>query len=67
MIAFMDESKYALLISRFFVGLVLGLNGVLVPVYINEMSPKERAGILGTMNQLFITLGILTTFLMSSF
>ncbi|CAD8090273.1 unnamed protein product [Paramecium primaurelia] len=67
MIAFMDESKYALLTSRFFVGLVLGLNGVLVPVYINEMSPKEKAGILGTMNQLFITLGILTTFLMSSF
>ncbi|CAD8169134.1 unnamed protein product [Paramecium octaurelia] len=67
MIAFMDESKYLLLASRFFVGLVLGLNGVLVPVYINEMSPKEKAGILGTMNQLFITLGILTTFLMSSF
>lgn len=48
-------------------GVVLGLNGVLVPVYINEMSPKEKAGFLGTMNQLCITLGILSSFLMSYF
>ncbi|CAD8128642.1 unnamed protein product [Paramecium sonneborni] len=67
LISFMDESKYALLASRFFVGVVLGLNGVLVPVYINEMSPKEKAGFLGTMNQLCITLGILSSFLMSYF
>ena len=39
-IPFLNSSVNALLISRFLVGANLGLNGVLVPVYINEMARR---------------------------
>lgn len=33
-----------------------------IPLYIKEMSPPSKSGLLGTFNQLLITLGILLAF-----
>lgn len=52
---------YSLIIGRFIVGLALGLYSSVCPLIINELSPPELAGIFGTMNQLFIVLGVVIT------
>ena len=53
-----------LLVGRFISGFCVGLNSVLVPLYINEVSPISIKGIMGSMNQVFICLGILIAYTM---
>merc|ERR1719219_2716412 len=47
-----------LLVGRLVVGLTAGLNTVLVPVYVSEISPLHHRGALGVFNQLAVTSGI---------
>ena len=47
--------------GRLLVGATAGLNTVLVPLYIAEVAPVELRGGLGTVNQLAVTSGILTS------
>ena len=35
-----------------------GINSNLIPVYLISISPPELTGIIGSFNQLFITIGI---------
>ncbi|MEU2874631.1 sugar porter family MFS transporter [Streptomyces olivoreticuli] len=53
----------ALLAGRVVVGLALGASSSVVPLYISEISPPHRRGLLVTLNQLMITVGILASFL----
>ena len=53
-----------MLVGRFISGFCVGLNSVLVPLYINEVSPISVKGIMGSMNQIFICLGILIAYAM---
>lgn len=48
-------------IGRFLEGICVGLYSSICPLFINELVPLELAGIMGTMNQIFIILGIITT------
>ena len=50
-----------LMIGRFFVGISCGLFTGLSPLYINEISPINIRGAIGTVNQLAVTSGILTS------
>ena len=50
-----------MLFARFIIGLAAGSSIVITPLYINEISPVEWRGTLGSMNQLSINLGILLT------
>jgi len=52
-------SPYSLVFGRLIQGYCVGANSSLVPLYINEVSPKEIGGTLGTGNQLLITIGVL--------
>lgn len=52
-------SPIALVIGRLVQGLCVGANSSLVPLYINEVSPTEIGGTLGTGNQLLITIGVI--------
>ncbi|XP_010913405.1 probable plastidic glucose transporter 1 isoform X2 [Elaeis guineensis] len=45
--------------GRFLVGLGIGLNTVLVPLYISEVSPTKHRGSLGTLCQIGTCLGII--------
>lgn len=49
----------SLVIGRLIQGYCVGANSSLVPLYINEVSPNEIGGTLGTFNQLLITIGVL--------
>ncbi|RLU81834.1 MFS transporter [Streptomyces griseocarneus] len=55
-------SSPALLVGRAVVGLALGASSSVVPLYISEISPPGRRGLLVTLNQLMITVGILASF-----
>ena len=52
-----------LLAGRVFVGLAIGVASMLTPLYLAEMAPPERRGGIVTINQLYITVGILASYL----
>jgi sugar porter (SP) family MFS transporter len=45
--------------GRILVGIGIGVSSGVVPLYISEVSPTEIRGTMGTLNQLFICVGIL--------
>jgi MFS family permease len=45
-------------------GVAVGLNTIVIPVYLTSCLPGSMGGPAGTLNQLFITIGILFGFLM---
>ncbi|KAK9115946.1 hypothetical protein Sjap_014893 [Stephania japonica] len=53
------QSVNSMIIGRLLVGIGVGVSSALVPLYISEISPTEIRGTLGTVNQLFICIGIL--------
>ncbi|XP_050206776.1 probable plastidic glucose transporter 1 isoform X2 [Mercurialis annua] len=50
-----------ILFGRFLVGLGIGVNTVLVPIYVSEVSPTKYRGSLGTLCQIGTCLGIITS------
>jgi MFS family permease len=52
-----------MIIGRLLAGIGIGISSALVPLYISEISPTEIRGTLGTVNQLFICIGILAALL----
>lgn len=61
LILFGSNSYSGLIVGRMIVGLSSGLSIVVTPLFINEISPVEWKGALGSMNQVCINLGILLT------
>lgn len=55
----------SLLIGRMTVGLAVGFSSTAVPLYIAEIAPANHRGMLVTLNQLFITVGILSAFIIN--
>jgi len=56
----MANSIEMIIIARFLIGVFSGLATGLVPLYISEIAPKHLRGALGVVNQLAITIGILS-------
>ncbi|PIN05506.1 putative transporter (major facilitator superfamily) [Handroanthus impetiginosus] len=50
-----------ILFGRFLVGLGIGVNTVLVPIYISEVAPTKYRGSLGTFSQIGTCLGIIAS------
>jgi MFS transporter, SP family, arabinose:H+ symporter len=59
----MIQSLPALLAGRFLAGASVGISSVIVPIYVNEMSPEEVSGQMGTWFQTNINVGILIGYL----
>ncbi|XP_026402514.1 plastidic glucose transporter 4-like isoform X2 [Papaver somniferum] len=53
------QSVQTMIIGRLLAGIGIGISSALVPLYISEVSPTEIRGALGSVNQLFICVGIL--------
>jgi MFS family permease len=49
---------HSLYITRFLLGIYLGISSNIIPVYLISISPPEMAGLVGSFNQLLITIGI---------
>lgn len=52
-------SVQTMIIGRLLAGIGIGISSAIVPLYISEISPTEIRGALGSVNQLFICIGIL--------
>ncbi|XP_059661123.1 probable plastidic glucose transporter 1 isoform X2 [Cornus florida] len=50
-----------ILLGRFFVGLGIGVNTVLVPIYISEVAPTKYRGSMGTLCQIGTCIGIISS------
>ncbi|XP_052196645.1 plastidic glucose transporter 4 isoform X2 [Diospyros lotus] len=53
------HSVETMIIGRMLAGIGIGISSAIVPLYISEISPTEIRGTLGSVNQLFICIGIL--------
>uniref|UniRef100_A0A2P2M5R2 Major facilitator superfamily (MFS) profile domain-containing protein n=1 Tax=Rhizophora mucronata TaxID=61149 RepID=A0A2P2M5R2_RHIMU len=53
------QSVQTMIIGRLLAGIGIGISSAIVPLYISEISPTEVRGTLGSVNQLFICIGIL--------
>ncbi|KAH1193048.1 Plastidic glucose transporter 4 [Glycine max] len=53
------QSVQPMIIGRLLAGIGIGVTSAIVPLYISEISPTEIRGALGSVNQLFICIGIL--------
>lgn len=58
----MSDSLMGLIIGRFLSGAAIGLASLTVPLYISEMSISSSRGILVSLNQLAVTIGILLSY-----
>lgn len=55
-----------LMVSRFFIGLAIGVVTFAVPLYLSEISPEKHRGSLVSLFQLAITAGILFSYLINA-
>ncbi|UBM57225.1 sugar porter family MFS transporter [Marinilongibacter aquaticus] len=61
-LAALASSVAMLIVGRLFLGLAIGIVSATIPLYLAELSPKEKRGQLVTFFQLAITLGILLSY-----
>jgi SP family galactose:H+ symporter-like MFS transporter len=54
-------------VGRILIGVAIGLASFIVPMYISELAPERIRGSLVSLNQLFVTLGILISYGVDSF
>lgn len=64
---FLSQSVAQLIISRMFVGCSIGIVSFVGPLYLGEISPKEKRGQIVSFHQLAITIGILFSYLVNYF
>lgn len=50
---------YTIIVSRFIIGFASGYSSVLVPIYLGELAPPTLRGMLGTLTQFALVIGIL--------
>ncbi len=56
-------NAYMLMVARTILGLAIGTASMLTPLYLSEMAPAEKRGMIVSLNQFCITLGILLSYL----
>ena len=63
LISALAPAFWVLLAGRLIVGLGIGIASTLTPLYLAELAPKEKRGGVVTLNQVFLTVGILVAYL----
>jgi SP family facilitated glucose transporter-like MFS transporter 3 len=56
---------YTIILSRFIIGFASGYSSVLVPIYLGELAPPTLRGMLGTLTQFALVIGILVADLLA--
>ena len=62
-----SPNVYHLIAARLLLGVAIGVSSFAVPLYIAEISPKDKRGTLVSMFQLMITIGVLVSYLSDLF
>jgi len=55
---------YSIIVARFILGFASGFSSVLVPIYLGELAPPRLRGMLGTLTQFALVIGILISNIM---
>lgn len=63
----MAADVWNLIVARLFLGIAIGVSSFAVPLYIAEISPAKVRGMLVSMFQLMITIGVLVSYLSDLF
>lgn len=63
----MAQSVVELFLSRLIVGVAIGIASFMAPLYISEIAPPKYRGMLVSLNQLAITIGILLAYLVADY
>ena len=58
-----SDSAETLTMSRLLVGIGIGITAVAAPLYVAEIAPPDRRGMMITLYQLFITIGIMLSYI----
>ena len=58
-----SDSAETLTMSRLLVGIGIGITAVAAPLYVAEIAPPDRRGMMITLYQLFITIGIMVSYI----
>ncbi len=66
-LCFFSQNIFQLILSRMLVGCAVGIVSFVGPLYLGEISPKEKRGQIVSFHQLAITLGILFSYLVNYF
>lgn len=60
----LDLSLFILVFTRLMLGFIIGINSSVIPTYLVSLSPPSMSGVTGSLNQLFITIGIAVAYTM---
>jgi len=63
----LTNSVNMLILCRGLVGIAIGISSYTAPLYISELAPMQYRGLLVSLNQLMITLGILIAYLVDAY
>lgn len=55
----LSNTYWLLILGRFVIGFNCGINSALAPLYLTEIAPVNLRGMLGTVNQLLVTISIM--------
>ncbi|KAI2504224.1 major facilitator superfamily-like protein [Fragilaria crotonensis] len=56
---------FSIIVARFIIGFASGFSSVLVPIYLGELAPPTLRGMLGTLTQFALVIGILVSDLLA--
>lgn len=55
-------SVYAIIAARFLLGIFIGVNSTVIPLYIRETTPPPLTSITGVFNQANVKIGVVTAY-----
>jgi MFS family permease len=59
-----DLSTFLTIFTRFFLGIIIGMNSTIIPKYLSSLSPPSMSRVTGSLNHLFIANGIAAAYAM---
>lgn len=63
----LSQKYWVFFASRVLVGVAMGLTSAYVPIYLNSVTPPEKRGVVSSLHQLFVVIGILLGQMLSFF
>ncbi len=67
MLCFLLPNFWLAVFLRFASGIIVGINSSVIPLYLKEMSPVSISGLVGSLNNVFINVGMIVAYVLGLF